>query len=281
MNDEQPAPFPSRFGFTTGKLITSDFPHSARVGLYHILKALVVKDYVTGWSAIRDEIERIARMDPSFQPDDARQVKVVLMDLAWPDVYIFCERVYASLLRNFQDTRAYYQSELNQLLAEESIAYEFKDGQFSRPGRYHTQKMVAKAARVLALPELSEAQTHFSKALQYFGVGPEADHQNAVKEAVAALEATIKSLFPEFTSNDIQDVLKRFEGTKDNQIPPTIVKGILSIYEFRGAATGVAHGGATGGMVSPIISELVLSVVASYITFFVGFRAAGQDEPPF
>lgn len=282
MKDDQQAPFPIRFGFTNGKLITSDFPVSARVGLYHILQALVKKGCVTGWDAIRDEIERVGRVDASFRTSSTeQQVKEVLMNLAWASVYVFCERVYATCLRDLWDSRNYYQNELNQLLAEEGIAYEFEEGHFSRPGRYHTQKMVAKAARVLALPELSEAQTHFRKALHYFGMGPEADHQNVVKEAIAALEAAIKSLFSELKSNDFRDILKRLEGTKEGQIPPTIVKGIQSIYEFRGAATGVAHGGATGGMVSPLISELILNVVASYITFFVDFDATRQEEPPF
>ena len=78
------------------------------------------------------------------------------MALPWPNVYLFCERIYTNLLKPVQgvslhQVRAYYENGLNQLLAEEYMAYEFKDGVFVGPGGPHTQKIVPRAMHVLTM----------------------------------------------------------------------------------------------------------------------------------
>jgi hypothetical protein len=167
------------------------------------------------------------------------------------------------------------------LFGEEGIGYEFQAGVLIRPGRPQTQKALSRAAHVLAAPALSKASAHFSKALKFFGTAPKPDLENAAKEAVAALEAAAKALFPEQKAKTLTDLLRALQGTSDREIPPTLVKAILAVYAFRGAGDGVAHGDATGGAVTSPVAEWVLSQTAAHITYLADFRAELDEDVPF
>ncbi|HEV7518705.1 MAG TPA: hypothetical protein VGR07_20605 [Thermoanaerobaculia bacterium] len=282
--------FPQRFGYVLEPTVEQDFPESARVALFSLVQDLISKDYIAN-SEVSSELERLARLW-SATPN----IKNMLANLPWQKVYIFCERLYGKLLQAvryfdrdseewvervpLQEVRSYFEAELNQLLAEENSAYEFREGLFFRPGFLHTQKELAKAQTVLGRKELASARNHFLKARRFFSALPE-DFPNAVKEAVAALEAALKNLFPDLAENDFNKALARLKGVGVGQIPPTIIKGMSALYDFRGAAREVAHGGADGGLVSSEVAELVLSLVASYIVFLVSFRGSRSEGDPF
>lgn len=282
--------FTQRFGLAPSQMIDDDFPASALAGLYWILRDLVDKGYVPGWASIAKELGWVAR-----KTSTNLDIEDTLKELHWTKIYIFCERIHSKLLErkaywaqgewveqvSLAEVQKYYQESLNELLAEENIAYEFRDGKFYRPGRHQTQKALAQGFKVLALPELSAAAVHFRKANAFFSSALDPDYPNAVKEAVSALESALKALFPGFASKDFNNILAKLRGTREGQIPPTIVKGVQALYEFRGAGTNVAHGGAEGGIVSPEVAELVLSLAASYIVFLVNFRDSQGDEIPF
>jgi hypothetical protein len=280
--------FPQRFGYSGGHIVEDDFPASARIALYRLIQDLSSKDYVND-SEVTLELARLARLK-----EKNHNAPNLLEGLPWISVYIFCERLYSKLLHaerywkeeewvevtSLQDVRLYFEQELNQVLSEDNFAYEFREGEFCRPGSRHTQKELAKAQTVLGLKELVRARGHFLKARHFFSILP-ADFPNVVKEAVAALEDALKSLFPAVADHDFNKAVARLRGTGVGQIPPTIVKGMSALYEFRGAAREVAHGGADGGIVSSEVAELVLGLVASYIVFLVHFRDAQSESDPF
>jgi hypothetical protein len=143
------------------------------------------------------------------------------------------------------------------------------------------QKTSAAAQRVLARSELADARAHFAKAGRFFRLAPDADYPNSVKEAVAALEPTAKSLFPNEAGKDLPATLAKLRGIGDGEIPPTIVKAAEAIYAFRGAASGVSHGGADGGAVSANVAELILSISAAFITYLADLADGRADELPF
>lgn len=293
MNPQPAAPFPRRFGFATAGLIYDDFPPSARVGLYHLLVRLVEKGYIEdNWKGLKAEVVRLGRV-PRDDIDESL-ISQLIDALPWDRVFILIERVYSTLLQDtvvYRDGEEYgvslghvqqlYESEVNQLFGEESIGYEFRDGLVTRPGRPQTQKAVARAAHVLAAPELRKAAAHFGKAVKFFTAVSGPDHENAAKEAVAALEAAAKALFSEHETKNLPDLLKNLQGTTDRQIPPTLVKAVPAVYAFRGAADGVAHGGVTGGVVTAQVAEWVLGQVASHITYLADFKAAIEADIPF
>ena len=199
--------------------IDRDFPPSARSGLLHLLFDLIERRYLPDWIVVARELHRIGRRsivtyDSSNVPS-LKQARVdaetALEGLGWERVYDFCERLYGHLVQEIGhedsfgnytvevsrgDMQTHIATELQRLFLEEDLAYEFTEGTVRRRGRKHTVELVAKSQVVLGDPRLSSARKHFDKSLQFFRHPTRPDHENAVKEAVCAVEAAGKALFP-------------------------------------------------------------------------------------
>jgi hypothetical protein len=282
MDNESRVPFVRRFGLSTGPLILEDFPRSARLGLWHVLLDLVRRQYIRGGAeALRREVQPAAR---TATQDDA-DIQELLLNLPWVSVYGLLERLWTMLTDpanvTLKDVQQYYDNEMSQLFGEEGIGYAFRNGKVTRPGRPSTQKAISRTSEVLSDTRLTRSAAHFRKALQFFSAGPTADYENAVKEAVAALEAAVKALLPSAPTAMLPDVLRSSQGTTADKIPPTLVKAMSAVFAFRGAADGVAHGGANGGVATPEVAEWVLAQVAAHITYLVDFKRASEVDVPF
>lgn len=297
MNMLDNEPFPVRFGIATGPAIDNDFPTTARDGLWHVLNRAVLLNRTAGWTSIANELLRLCRLREYFNDDTVADVVADhLHKLQWDRVYIFCERMYNIILTQeleydmngnsdvrvgIEDVRRDFETDLNQLFAEEGIVYRMTEGLLHRPGRLHSQRITAKAQVVLRDPRLKAARAHFAKAQRFFATCPDPDLPNSIKEAVSAIEATAKSLFPT-KSNDFEKCLKEIRDADGNGIPPTILNGLMSTYRFRGAGEGIAHGGGKGGKPTAALTEWVLSVVASSIIYLRDLAIATEDDaPPF
>jgi hypothetical protein len=272
--------------------IDNDCPETTRIGLLHLLYDLVDKKFVEGWSAINSELMRIGRVRPDFNqgPDE------LLSALPWEKVFDFCERLYSHLsieVTMFDEqaerlevitTRSvvqeYIANELQRLFLEEHLAFEFSNGLVRRRGRRHTAEQVSRAELVLGDRRLSAALGHFNKALRYFRNVSQPDPENAVKEAVCAVEATARALFPS-GGTTLGDIVKSISGSEPGQLPKSIASTFHGLYGFRNAGEGVGHGGATGGPATKELAEYALAVSASQIVLLVDLAAASEPEVPF
>ena len=273
--------------------IDSDFPESARTALMYLLHDLVRKGYVEGWIDLARELQRIARVSPVIyrinyeeDRDKARaNIEKLLIEIGWDKVIDFCERLYSVLARAYgisrNDVQSYIANELNRLFLEESIAFEFSDGVVERRGRRHTSTQVSRAQIVLGDERLESARKHFNKGLQYFQNVSQPDHENAVKEAVCAVEATARALFPDSSGKTLGDIITSITGTHDGELPAALAKTFHGLYGFRSAGEGVAHGGATGGAATQSIAEYVLAVAASQIILLVDLANSQEGAIPF
>jgi len=170
--------------------------------------------------------------------------------------------------------------ELQVLFEEENLAYEFRDGTVQRRGRRHTVAQVSKAETALAEAQLETARKHFAKAQRYLRDRENPDPENAVKEAVCAVEAAANELFPDTKPSTLDDVVRRLTGTVPGKLPGAIAKTFIGLYAFRGGGDGVAHGGTTGGPATPNIAEYVLALAASQIILLTDLaKAKGEDIP--
>lgn len=278
-------PFNQRFG--TGlpdRPIDKDVPDSARIGLLGILDKLRQKTYVESGDALSTEALFVARRRKSeFTAHSDEEVsEMVVKDLSWDKFYILCERVYRLLQPaqhwngyaedmeipgTLEEAQHFYTYEINELLAEENLAYEFAEGMFQRRGRPQTRKSLQRVSAVLADPNFGQSKKHYNKAVDFFNERPNADVENCIKEAVCALEAFVEILFGKNTSKHFDEAIRSKQGNQEGKIPPTIAEGIIKLRAFRGNAKGVAHASISGGAVSETEAELVLSLVASYITY--------------
>ncbi len=291
--------FKQRFGIEISKVLEREFPENTLIGLAHILVDLDSRSYLCGREAVLRELYRRARFAKQpvvdYQQSMFYVVHESLKAMPWDAVYDFCERVYEILLRpawqqsdenepaeeiSLTDVRSYFSKELNLLLAEENIGYQFVGGRFQRRGRAQTQKNIQRMGSVLINPELADVRRHFNKARYFFDQKPEPDSPNCIKEALCAIEACLSHYYREDFSGDFNRALKRHQGSDPTQIPGPIAEGILKLYAYRGSGQGVAHQASQGSRTTELEAELVLNLVASFITYIVDiFFVEGQDIP--
>lgn len=278
--------------------IDEQFPTSARTALLHLLFDLQERAYVAGWRGIARELKRIGRHPPTAYDtssvaaekqakDDAQEV---LKSLTWEKVYDFCERLYGHLSRDVlgyddavtvprSEVQEYISDELERIFLEEGLAYEFSEGLVRRRGRKHTVVQATRAQVVLGDIRLAGARKHYDKALQFFRHPTKPDYENCVKEAVCALEAAGKALFPVAKASTLGDLSKWFQTTKEYAIPKALLKTIDGIYAYRSGGDGVGHGGAAGGKATAEVAEYVLAVVASQIIYLVDIEKIDEEIP--
>jgi hypothetical protein len=282
--------------------IDRDLPKTARVALVHLLYYLVEQEYVEGWPALARELQRIARFAPSmYSNSDAgnRQAQAdcrqILEEMAWDKALDFTERIHGHLAREkwFYDdegerhvtktrteVQALVASELQTIFLEEGLAFEFREGLVQRRGRRHTVDRVSRAEVVLGDPRLDSARKHYAKALQFFRHPAKPDYENVVKEAVCAVEAAGKALFPEAKATTLGDLTKWLIAG-EVQMPKSLAQTFSGLYGFRSGGEGVGHGGASGGEVTAYVAEYTLGVTASQIIYMADIATAQEPDIPF
>jgi hypothetical protein len=281
--------------------IEEDFPASARNGLLHVLNEAIEKNYLREWSTAAKELRRIARVAPaeysSSSTESRRQARIDveshIKQINWDRVCDFCERLHSHLTEDISrwhneeeitttkaQAQSFFAEEVQRLFEEEGLGYEFRDGLVQRRGRRHTITQTNKAEKVLADEKLNAARIHYSKALRYFHDRKKTDHENTVKEAVCAVEAAAKELFPDAKANTLGDFVGWATNSERNLFPKTIGQTFIGLYGFRNSGEGVAHGAASGGAVTAELSEYVLGTAASQIVFLADL-AKNDEEPPF
>lgn len=296
-------PFSSRLSGAHAS-VEGAFPESARTGLLHLLYEVVERQYVDGWHVIARELQRLARLPPTEYEssrtfgDKAAQADTekILKSIKWQKLFDFCERLHNSLAKEVQEStqygdhtvverpevQSYIAAELQRLFSEEGFAYEFFEGAVHRKGRKHTTEVSTRAQVVLGSSQLISARQHFIKALKFFRNPVEPDFENAVKEAVCAVEAAGKALFPEAKASTLGDLTKWLSNaTNTLDIPKGIVATITGVYAFRSGGNGIGHGGGNGGAATAQIAEYVLALCASQIIFFVDLASIDDTDIPF
>lgn len=302
MTGSQQAPFSARHR-GQHRHIDADCPATARNGLLHLLFDLVERDYVGGWGVVARELQRVGRLSPVEYGGSSNSilqakadVDAALAALSWEKVYDFCERLHSHLAREVMnpsfdgewqvttpksDVQVYIADELQRLFLEEGLAFEFIEGLVQRRGRKHTIDISTKAQVVLGDPRLVSARRHYDKALRFFRHPSTPDYENTVKEAVCAVEAAGKALFPSAKAKTLGDLVKWLLTTNDVSVPKALVKTIEGIYAYRSGGDGVGHGGAEGGLATVAVAEYVLAVCASLVIFLVDLSNNQEVDIPF
>lgn len=284
--------------------IDAAFPPSARNGLLHLLLDLIEKDFLAGWIPVARELQRIGRLPPvDYNNSKVASLQQARMDaenaletLSWEKNYDFCERLHNYLAREVRhcydndhfeiqvsivEVQKFIANELQRLFLEEELAFEFTDGLVRRRGRKHTVDVTTRAQVVLGDARLASARRHYEKAMQFFQNPSKPDYENCVKEAVCAVEAAGRLLFPAAKASTLGDLAKWFASTKDIAVPKALVNTITGIYAYRNGGNGVGHGGAAGGVATPEVAEYVLAVCASQIIYLVDVSNSQENEVPF
>jgi hypothetical protein len=281
--------------------IADDFPQTGRIGLLHLIRELIAREYIEGWRGVIQELQRIGRITPVEYPNRTPEFYVetsetLITSLSWEKVFDFCERLHSYLARDVgyheqydgftittpkSEVQEFINSELQRLFSEEGLVFDFCDGLVQRRGRRHTVEIVSKAQVVMGDSRLVSARKHYNKALQFFRSPSKPDFENTVKEAVCAVEAAGKALFAASKAKTLGDLVKWLTNSEDFTLPKSISQTLTGLYGFRSGGTGVGHGGADGGIVTAELAEYVLSLAASQIILLVDIANANEQDLPF
>jgi hypothetical protein len=272
--------------------IDNECPETTRIGLLHLVHRLVELRYVEDWKSVAEELKRIGRV----RPDADIVFAQLLMEIAWDRVFDYCERLHSHLAQDVwtynqqaedleltkprSEVQQYIANELQLLFLEERLAFQFTDGQVRRRGRRNTAEQISRAELVLGDSRLVAARLHFGKALRYFRNVSQLDPENVIKEAVCAVEATARALFPSGGST-LGSIVNSITGNEVGQLPQSIAKTFHGMYGFRSAGEGVGHGGTTGGPATKELAEYALAVCASQIVLLVDIAGASEPDIPF
>lgn len=275
--------------------VDNDFPNRAKIALGYVIVDLQEKGYLVGEKDILLELNRIGRLTSADIGSEGKgfinRVASRLQLLEWDQVYLFCERTYENLLNpagefldgwyiSIDEVRQYFEKEVNQILDEENLLFNFENGRFHRKGHAQTQRAFEQVGRWLPDERLLQVKHHYNKARYFFNLLPKSDTANCVKEALCALEACIEILTGKPASKDFNKIIKNLMGNDPEQIPPPIAESMLKIHAYRGSGQGVSHAALQGNRVEQAEAELTLSLVASYVTYLVSLYLR-EDEIPF
>jgi hypothetical protein len=219
-----------------------------------------------------------------------------LLQLPWDKVFDFCERLHSYLVHEVSyhdndddqlvvviskvDAQRFVAEEIQRVFIEENLAFEFSDGLVRRRGRRNTGDRIARAELVLGDPRLINARAHINKALRYFANVKQPDPENVVKEAVCAVEATARVLFPG-RGTTLGEIVKSLTGSAPGQLPKSVAHTFHGLYGFRSGGEGIGHGGTDGGAATAELAEYALALAASQIVLLVDLANSLEGGVPF
>ena len=306
MEESQHTTFNQRFGIVPNNNSEKTFPPEARSTLMFILENHIRKnvinnnnDEIDGWAQIYRELLRVSKQ-PFQEVNDrnitAALVNQLLLKIQWNEVFCLCERIYKKITNQLQynsydqelveiasveDTKNRFEYDINDLLAEHNLPYNFVNGVFIKPGHLQTQKNINRSAAVLNRAELRKVREHFNKAIEYFTIENKLDYNNSIKESLCALELTAETMSGKKVSKDFNKEIQQFSGIGEDKIPPLLIAVMIKLFAYRGGADGVAHGLTEGYRVSENECELVISTTAALITYLIDFFTSQKENIPF
>jgi hypothetical protein len=266
--------------FITGikaKLVNDEFPRSARQGLLYIIKDLEGSGCIKGsWDSVRNELLRTARAQFPVSDNDSvlHNCVEMFLTLEWYKLVIFCERFYSNLLVDGGETpdqaemedpivdgavaREKFSKELNYLLREENIPYEFADGKFRRHGPQNIKVRLGSAKKRV-----------------------QAEASASVRETVSALEACVEVLTGKPVDSEFAKEIRRFKRNDDVEILSPIVDRLVDIF-IRRRNGDLAFDGDFENL-DNITSDNdekkeVADLISSYREYLAGFFKKDKDK---
>jgi hypothetical protein len=157
-------------------------------------------------------------------------------ELEWFEVYNFIEFLVADLWSYDQKIQTFAIARFNEVLEREGSRFRFVDTVLTE---ITDSAEVQEVDQALASGDrFSGAREHIASALENLGRRPEPDYRNAIKEAISAVESTLKVLTGR-DHGDLSVALKAFQQAKP--IHGALFKGLGSLYGYTSDEHGLRH----------------------------------------
>lgn len=257
-----------------GELIDDDATRNVRFGI--VSRAV---EHL-GPSKLRDLIcqRLITEPDPgnwSDYPNVWDEVKRLVQDCIWYKVYDIAEDIYRAInISEGHPLAQDYETDVNEILASEAMAWKMESGQIVRVGLEVVTVEVGMASEALGEAEQMTAREAIEGALRDLSNRPDADTIGAVHKAMAALESTMRTLTGQPKAT-LGELLKGHPGA----FPPPLG---IAIEKLWGYASERGRHLKEGGKADRAEAELVVvvsSAACSYIAKKIRVSNLGSDGP--
>lgn len=224
------------------QLARDEVPESLKVGLLALVARLRGQGFVT-WGAARESICHALRRRPdpsnwSEFPNVHDEVESIVYNSAWDEFYTICEA-----LNDACNVVRLYEDQLNSLLEEEASPWRVTDGEIGPAFPEEVEQVLQEASGAAQRMERPGAAVHLDKARRYLSP-TSGDKENAVKEAVSALEAAVKA---KSGLDDFDDGLKLLK--QQRLLVGAWPSAVQALYQYASQEDQVRHG-------SPQVSDL-------------------------
>jgi hypothetical protein len=229
--------FSDRIGATRPpELAREHAPNELRIALWNLFQPLLFDGERSYWYPRLEYVYRFLHWPTHkmsyHQPYVVQELEQWFFSCTWYDVYNLSEFIANLLART--KTRVY--ESFNQVLQMEGSPYRFVDSQLTMI----TDETELAAVREALTSEgpFAGARKHLSDALELLGRRPEPDFRNTIKEAISAVESTLKVL----TGHDHADLAEALrEYARSNPIHGALFRGLDSLYGYTSNEHGLRH----------------------------------------
>jgi hypothetical protein len=269
MAKDEPGTFSLRYGLRPrpAGLLYDSVPHTARVGLVHIMHDHDARFSIT---RVYDQATRVLRVrwesSASEYPGIAfAAVEEMASTCEWWGFYDLCEIVMGRL-RGGPPVVREFEGDANRLFREECLGWRLKNGLVERVGTEQSERLLDEARHFLEDARFVGPEEQFAKAVRALSVRPKPDTANCVKDAVGALEGVARIVTGK-PSALLSKIVADLKGKK--MLHPALAKCFEGLYAYRGDAEGAAHGAVTDVPVPLPEAEMALNTSAALIIYLV------------
>jgi hypothetical protein len=254
--------FSKRFGYqipSPGQLIREDVPEVVRGGLLAIL-------FHSGLDPreLREIVCKVVRKRPDpgnlSLREMGNEVEFLFYGAQWYKVYDILEAALASV--NYEPMRDSMIEDINNLFADESIAWRVADGEIVLHSSDASDAITGSALEALAEADRQTAYHELREAINALSRRPAPDERDAVRRALGAMEALARDI-----TGDRKATLGEILKKHGDLLPPTLREGFSKVW---GYSSDVArHVDETR---APTLkeAELVVGLVAAAVTYLSG-----------
>ncbi|HLF71216.1 MAG TPA: hypothetical protein VI759_03595 [Dehalococcoidia bacterium] len=211
---------------------------------------------------------------PGILEQHNQTVFTIMNKLTWYELCDVCEALYESVEALNSERANRFQHDINKVFARNGFGYEMRHGQVEHIGAFLQEEVIAETRLILSDPELAGPSEQFQDALRYYNARPKPDLDNAVKEAISAVEGLTRILL-----NDPKIVLSKalLEIRQKKGVHPALVEIIAKVYAYRGDVEGIAHGATAPSQITFADAEFVIGSAGNAIIYLA--RLFGRGRP--
>ncbi len=285
------------------EIIFEEAPHKLRIGLINLIEDYIKQRYFFDYEQLYKLITDCFMIERKSGINYEENVRYLVKNkLDWNEIYDLIEFLYAKLIYKEYDgflgcyeeipdqtkkLRYDYTVKINDLLSKCNIGWRLKKGRLERFIPEFIDTEIIQKTNILLKQKIFEGpNSQFNKALELLSNRPKPDVINCIKEAVGALEGTVRILLGDekITLGKAIDKL-----VAEGKIKKPLDKIFHVLYGLASDSPGVRHGATRKPDLSVSEATFLVFVSASCINFLcelfgynpIQVSEASEEDIPF